>query len=333
MSIQIINTYSDAIMLACGLDLNQAKTATYWAIATHAMGKLEKMPILVIYGGYGTGKSSLFKVLEQICNSPNILDGKVSKPVLRDGLKENTTALIEEADRIDETLILKRYARQTGKTTVKRGNATQGFTDKQLVFYGSTVLHRRQPFRDPAVDSRSITIKTVYKPGNYSITTINGSELEKIANNIDWTYRIPIIAQMNGRAVDTWMPLFQAAYYCQDYDWISYAVVELNKAISSMKQGQGYESNQLVVSKLISLAVDSSTHKCEPRIQLKAVTKGLKDDGVYLNSWQIGKILGDLEFIKILSGGTEYVLVDIAHLQKVVKQIGLDDDLLKGITP
>jgi len=330
MSIQIITNYANAVTSACGFDLNQAKTVVYWATTTHALDKLQKMPILAVLGGHGSGKSTLMTLLEQICYSPINIDGKVSTAELRDSLKPNTTALVEEADSVDERLILMRYSRQTANTTVKRGSASQGWTREPLNLFGATVLHRRLPFRDPAVDSRSITIKTVYKSGNYSVPTLAGAALATIAASLPWSKALSI---PDGRAGDTWMPLFQAAFYYNDTDWLQYGLGELNKAIASLSVGQEYEPSQLVVSKLVSLAIDSSPHQLKQRVALKDITKGLKDDGQNLNSWQVGKVLRDLAFEVKLSGGTQYVQIDKAHLLDVANRLGIDDDLLKQMTP
>jgi energy-coupling factor transporter ATP-binding protein EcfA2 len=273
MSIQIVTKYTDAITGACGLDNNQAKTVVYWAIATHAIDKLKIMPILVIQGGYGSGKSTLIELLKQICYSPVLVDGKVSSAELRDSLKQNPMVLIEEADEINEDWILKRYDRQIAHTSVKRGSASQGWTREQLNLFGATVLHRRVPFRDPAVDSRSITIKTTHKQGSYSMPTLDGVTLAAIASKVDWLKPLALPAN---RAGDTWMPLFQAAGYCNDIGWIKYAVSEFAKAIVGLKEGQGDEPNQIVVRKLISLAIEPNTLQLKQRVLLKDITKLVK---------------------------------------------------------
>lgn len=332
MSLQII-TYAIAITSACGLDINQAKTVVYWAIATHALEKLAIMPILVISGSYSTGKSILISLIQQICHEPRPLDGEMSKAELRDKLELNTTALIEEADKVDEQLILKRYARQTSGTSVKRGSASQGWTSKEMKLFGGTVLHRRIPFKDPAIDSRSIAIKTTYKPGNYVTVTLNSSDLATIAVKVDWSKKVPAIQSLDGRAVDTWMPLFQAAVACNDTDWIAYGIGEVMKTIQNLKEGQGYEPSQVVVSKLIALAYEEPTNRFKDRVALKAIEKGLKDDGISLTSWQVGKILRELSFEVKTIGGTRYVIINKTHLLEVVKQLGIDDDALNQMSP
>ena len=95
---------------------------------------------------------------------------------------------------------------------------------------------------------------------------------------------------------------------------------------------QEYEPSQLVISKLIALAIDDKNHVM-PRVAVRTIEKGLKDDGEHLNSWQVGRILRDQVFDVRSVGGTRYVLVDKAHLLEVAKQLGIDDDLLKQMTP
>jgi ABC-type cobalamin/Fe3+-siderophores transport system ATPase subunit len=331
MSIQIITKYANAIMSACGLDINQAKTVVYWAIATHAIEKLTIMAILVITGPFSSGKSTLISIIRQICFQPRPIDGEISKAVLRDKLEANTTVLIEEADKVDEQLILKRYARQTSDTIVNRGNASQGYKPGQLNIFGATVLHRRLPFKDPAVDSRSIVIKTMYnKQGNYSMQTLDGAPLSAIASQVNWSNILPL---PNNRAGDTWMPLFQVAATYLDKPWIQYATGELKKAMDNLSVGQEFEASQLVVSKLVSLAITPDLKQLRPRVALQETVKALKNDGNDLNPWQVGKILRGLGFSTKLSGGISYIVIDRAQFLGIAQQLGIDDDLLKQMTP
>jgi energy-coupling factor transporter ATP-binding protein EcfA2 len=329
MSLQDVSQCANGITQACGLDANQAKTVVYWAVATHAIDKLNIMPILAIFGGHGSGKSSLIACLQQMVYNPRHVDGKVSRAELRDSLKLNSTALIEEGDETDERQILKRYSRQTSSTSVKRGGASTGWSSQQVDLFGATALHRRVPFADPAVDSRSITIRTAHRQGNFSVPTLDPAPLSAVAQRVDWSKTLYI---PDGRAKDTWMPLFQAALACNDTDWMAYALVELNKAIQSLNQGQGYEPRELVFCKLVSLAIDRTdpqAPKLKDRVSLKAMSKGLKEDGESLNSWQIGKLLRGLGLDVRTSGGIEYVHFDKAKLLAIAADLGIDDPELK----
>ena len=97
--------------------------------------------------------------------------------------------------------------------------------------------------------------------------------------------------------------------------------------------GQEYEPSQLIVSKLVSLAITPDLQQLKPRVALQEITKALKNDGHDLNPWQVGKILRGLGFQTKLSGGTNYVQIDKSHLLGVAKQLGIDDDALNQMSP
>jgi len=109
----------DAMMKATGLDINQAKIAVYYAVATHIMEKLEEMPLLTFQGPAGTGKSSGMKQLENLVHNPERITGRISQAVLRDKMKKNgeyRTLFIEEADSVSEELISDRYSKKSALT-------------------------------------------------------------------------------------------------------------------------------------------------------------------------------------------------------------------------
>lgn len=329
MSLQIVTNYANAITLACGLSLNQAKTVIYWVVVTYGIEKLELMPILTITGPQGTGKSTLMKLTGQICYRPRQMDGEMSKAELRDKLEINTTALLEEADNVDERLLLKRFSRQTATTSIKDGSASQGWKSKPVHFFGSTCVHRRISFKDAALDSRSIAIRTAYKQGTYTVPVLDPAPLSAIAAGIDWSQRVPAVAGLDGRAVDAWMPLCQVAVACNDVEFMAYVIGQINEAIKNLKEGQAQEPVQLVVSKLIALAWDDHDKLFKDRVALKAIEKGLKEDGSRINSWQAGKALREQGFGVRTIGGTQYAEVTKPQLKNVAEKLGIDDDLLK----
>ena len=97
--------------------------------------------------------------------------------------------------------------------------------------------------------------------------------------------------------------------------------------------GQEYEPSQLIVSKLVSLAITPDLQQLKPRVALQEITKALKNDGHDLNPWQVGKILRGLGIQTKLSGGTNYVYIDKAHLLDVAEKLDIDDDEHKQMKP
>lgn len=241
-----------------------------------------------------------------------------------------TTAIIEEADEADEQLLLARYSRQTSDLSFKGGSASQGWDSREAHIFGATVLHRRLPFKDPAVESRSITIRTSYKPGNYTMPTLDGNALAAIAAAIDWSKKVPVISALDGRAADAWMPLCQAAFHCGDIDFMAYAIGEMTKAIENIKEGQAEEPVQVVIKKLIACAWDENQKIFTDKVTLKGIAKGLKEDGQHITSWQVGQILREQGFEIKTVGGNQIIFVNNkAQLAVVTKKLNIVDELLK----
>lgn len=327
-----------------GLDENQAKTVVYYATATYALLKLDRFPILAIYGPLGTGKSTLLEILQQIAyDTPDELlsAAKVSGPVIRDKLKDGGTALIEEADGMDEQWFIKRYAKASAYMTVNRPmfsskeEAVLGYLPKQINLFGATVLHRRKPFKDPAVLSRSIVIKTRYQEGGV-LPLDPGSfqpyakPLEAIALELDWETEK---ANAQDRILDTWQPLLLVANHIADSNWCTYANGQMGKARTELTQGQEEEPSQAVFSALLTVSLTDDFERLEDpqdRVLLSKVAEELQKRGMNLTSWQVGQILRDLGFETkkvggrqvVLTGGTEYLIA-------VGKALGIEDEWLE----
>ena len=88
--------YVPALMGASGISREQAKTCFYYAIATFLLReKVNVMPLLVIKGPQGTGKSALLKQIRKMVKEPEEISVQ-TKAALRDKLHNTTTALIDE---------------------------------------------------------------------------------------------------------------------------------------------------------------------------------------------------------------------------------------------
>ncbi|MDD5095017.1 MAG: hypothetical protein PHV74_11660 [Dehalococcoidia bacterium] len=315
---EIISEYVGAVIGACGLDINQAKTVVYYAVVTHAMEKSDIMPVMVIMGPQGTGKSSLIEMIQKFTCRVYLINGRISYAELRDSLKPNTTALIEEADRINENLILGRYSRRTSATSVKRGGAAIGYKSEGLDLFGATVLHRRVPFKDAALDSRSIIIMTRYKPGTYSMPEIDGQKLKEIAEHVEWDKGIGL---PSGRIKDTWEPLMRVAWACVDGEWIIYAYEKITEGEKNLTSGQGYEPVPAVIMTLNGMFYQDGIQLFS-KVQIAEVRGNLKEHyGVKLNNRQIEQICRIKGFNVTNTHGYPTVHCDDALLDQLMNEI------------
>ena len=125
--------YVPAIMGASGITKDQAKTCLYYAVATYLIPEtLKRMPLLVINGSQGTGKTSLLNQLRRVVNKPKKITAQ-TPATLRDSLNNALTALIDEGDKVDEDLLIKRYDK---KTSLIDSSSTVPMSQYQLGFSG-----------------------------------------------------------------------------------------------------------------------------------------------------------------------------------------------------
>ena len=316
-----------------GLAGYEAKTVIYWATAAYRLPKLDEFPILAIQGPPGTGKSTLLKTLGHLTYKPKFLDGGVSKAELRDSLASTPLALLEEADRANETLLGKRFARRTSITSVKR-KAADGWPRVALNLFGATALHRRIPLKDPAVQSRSIVLKThrsqvtQYKDEDFQPYA---QVVQQVASRVSWDEG----AQDGpGRIRDTWKTLLFVAASLGDGDWLTYAEAEIAKGQANLDAGQGEEPTEIVFRALLECAIGDEFGdvllEVSERVLLGNVVKGVSERGQSLNPWQVGQVLRDLGFEVRTNGGQQYVYTGgIGKLVAVGEGLRLQDDWLE----
>ncbi|MFC1986096.1 hypothetical protein ACFLWC_03780 [Chloroflexota bacterium] len=318
----MISNYVNGVTQACGLSINEAKTVIYYAMATHGINNINLMPMLILRGPQSTGKSTIIEILKQIVYKPTIIDGKVSSAVLRDKLGYETTALIEEADSIDEGLLIRRYSRQTSNTVVKRGGAMKGFQNEQLDIFGATVLHRRVPFRDAALDTRSIVITTRYRQGGYYMPEFTTSNLNEIAASVDWDKPLSL---PDGRVSDVWRPLMYGAIACDEKDWLTYALDEIMRGKKRLEAGQKYEPEYALIYSLQTLFEERQKNKSLPPLRISDVKPHLKEQfDIKLLNYQIEEMVRNLGFKVTRPRGYSTVQPDDILLQQLVSKIQTD---------
>ena len=311
-----------------GLDEQGARTVVYYAIATYGLVHIDKFPILTIWGPAGTGKTTLLEVIQLLASKTikPLIDGKASRAALRDTLWTETTALIDEADDVDEGLLISRYSRKSSNMPIKRPGS-HGWTDQMLNVFGATVLHRRKPFKDPAVLSRSILVRTkktkvdVYHSDKFAPFA---PILMAIADLVDWDN----IGELGGdRIADTWSPLLAVDSLLCGKDWRCYADKEMEAARANLELGHEMEPSQAVFLALLSKATSEGT--VAERVRISDISKSLQDEQE-LNSWQVGSTLRALGFKTKNVGGNQYVYTGGKDNMKIIgRELGVEDEWLE----
>ena len=232
-----------ALRNATGLTTNEAKTVVYWAIATYGLKRLDCFPPLVIYGDIETGKSTILKFVSQLVGAEVI--SITSRAEFRDQLMENRIVCIEEGDKVNEELILKRYSRESGQVHVK-AKGPWGYTTTEGNLYGATVLHRRHSFEDVAVQSRTIIVKTKKVKREFYETELSDDYKDKLRKlwKDAWKHRSSYMPL--GRTETNWWPLIIVAQFREDDEWIEYARKQQKIAERLLKGDSEFEPDKVL---------------------------------------------------------------------------------------
>ena len=148
---------------------------------------------------------------------------------------------------------MNRYSRQSASISVKQ--KSQGdYQQKKINLFGATALHRRKPFKDPAILSRSIVLRTKSKKGGvepYKAEDFQPfvSVLQALAEKVNWEH---VVERGGDRISDTWAPLLEVdAIFGGDWTG-TFAAAEMEKARVNLNLGQDEEPSQAVFSALMA---------------------------------------------------------------------------------
>ena len=247
--------------------------------------------------------------------------------MLRDRLTLDTTALIDEADGIDEGWLVNRYSRQSSSTDVNRQLTSKStYKAKQQNLFGATALHRREPFKDSATLSRSISVNTRFREGGvepFREDTFNpyAAYLEELARAVHWDQ---VREKSGDRIADTRAPLLQVDELLGGA-FEPYARQQMERASTSLRIGHQEEPSQAVFQALLAESLLDELLEPEYRVLLADISKR-----VQLNSWQVGQLLRGMGFETRTVGGQQWIYTgSTEHVVEIGNFLGLEDEWLK----
>ena len=346
-----VQSLSELIQSMSGWNPIEAKTIIYWIIATYGFENIRKFAPLIVYGRYGTGKTTLLEIIETLADPPKSekgdplraemrLSGDLSDAVNRDKLAEGGTHCMDEADGFDEKYIPKVFDSFSAKMTVNVQAPSKGWEKHDLEVRTALVMHRRLPIEDPANEDRCIILNTrpvdLEGPGkqapnmeaikNYLI------EVEKIANYLEDTWKDIPDADVN-RPKEKWAAIRHVANELSDVEFIQHIDAEIRRAVEDKGKSIQDEPDIAVFRTVVKEAYYEGEFM--QRVKTKNVRESLADEDIHLTSRNINKIAKTLGLTPSTVGGTSYIYLAgneesrKAQLKAIADEIGFEDEALK----
>jgi hypothetical protein len=356
-----------ATYMECGLSLTtglgpiERKIVSKYTLSTHAIRDQNSSSLLAAKGPPGTGKSTLLVVTHGFSYRPRLFSAKnKTLAVFRDELAacHEGTAIIEEADALwrdasVENLLLGRCQRGTA-TAGKKVKTGDDWIDDKKPMFGATILHRRNPFSDVALNARSITVRTRFDPSRdyeaVSALRLPESELSEEGWEEWWakaawwavegrklvtdlTFKLPTLKCPIGiapRVFDTYAPLVATAQLCGDDEFLQEIMPRLQRDTEQLKGDQSTEFDGQVVRALIQRLCNGQggSLNLSQNVALKDIAGAIYDaERTPVRPHQVGAALRDLGFkTKESHGLTKIVCITPATLIVACDEVGYEGE-------
>jgi hypothetical protein len=329
---------------ATALNPLDRKTIIYYALATHCLEHVNTFPILVLMGSMGTGKSQTLLIVKAFAYRARdfSLRGR-TLPTIRDRLGEcqDGTAIVEESDRAwkgseaFEAMISDRYQRATAQASLKEKSGDDFFTN-EVIYFGATVLHRRIPFGDPALDGRSVFI---HFKANHNKSYVQYSEDDPLVIEgrelvTDLTFLPPKVAPLPGiagRVFDTQKLLLATAQVCDDTLFVDSVAERLRLETVQLKEAQSVEPAGMVLQAIIECL--SAGRKLTFRyIKIRDLRMSLwNNQHVEMSPHQVAVMARQMGFETKHSHGVTVVVAMPSSLIAACEDLGYEDEAIAAL--
>lgn len=340
-----------ACILACldegtGLSEFEQKLIAYYCIATHSVPHMDSFPLLVFKGPQGTGKSSALKVVCKVARAPKSISLRNStQAAVRDELAGcyQGTAIIEEGDSGwkdagVEPLLSDRCQRTTAVSTHNKPGGDGGWIPHRQDYFGATAIHRRMPFSDAALQSRSISVrfrrndKKKYPGLQWQPSAALVEYACGILKGVDSSLpQVDTLESIDARIRDTYSPVLAVARILGDDTFLNNITGRLHTETLTLREGQAAEPEPLVLNALLSCLWNESKKRLDfgRRVAYSDIAKSIEvREHVILKPHQIGSMLRDLGFSTTTSHGVTKVDLAPGSLIAACEQFGIEDEAL-----
>ena len=329
-----------------GLRDRYQKLVVYWALATHALPYLDTFPLLALLGKMGTGKSQTLSIVENFSLRPVRLSLRgMTAPAIRDKFAEayEGTAIVEEADQAwkdgdsaFESLLSDRYQRQSAQASHKAKHGDKDWESVTKRYFGATVLHRRIPFRDAALDGRTVRIRL--RPDNsrtyraFDAQDPWNREGKELVGNL--VIVLPTVEQPDGvaaRVFNSYRPILATARLCGDDEFKGQMLGRLLQDTLELTEAQSSEPDGLVLRAIVEAIFELGTAEFR-NIRLSILSESIwRNHRFSLQPRQIGPIARELGFETKTSHGVTVVVPTPATLLKACDECEYTDEAIEEL--
>ncbi len=316
----------------------------YWTLATHSLPYVDTFSILALLGKMGTGKSQALSIIGNFAFRPVELSLRgMTTPTIRDSFAESYegTAIGEEADyawkdtdTTFERLLSDRYERKSAEASHKeKCGDDKKWETVNKEYFGATALHRRVPFRDAALDGRTVFVR--FRPDNtrsyreFNAEDAWNAEGRELIGKV--TFEPPEVEQpqgVAGRIFNTYRPLLSAAKLCGDREFEEKLLAKLHQETFALKEAQSSEPDGLVLQAIVEVVFATGSPEFG-NIKFSVLARLIWESHRFsLNPRQIGPIARDLGFATKTSHGATVVVATPATLLKACDECEYTDEAI-----
>jgi hypothetical protein len=250
---------------------------------------------------------------------------------------------VEEADQAwndsdmnFERLLSDRYQKASAEASHKVAVGENNWGTVTKAFFGATVLHRRIPFNDAALDGRTVTVR--FRPEHtrqyreFSEQDSWNAEGKQLILGV--TFEPPAVEQpknVAARIFNTFSSLLGVAKLCGDYEFVEQLLPRLLQETIELKEAQSSEPDGLVLRAIVQsvFLLDRAEFR---NIRLSEIAKSIWDNHRFsLQPRQIGGIVRQLGFETKPSHGLTVIVPTPATLLRACEECDYTDDSIEDL--
>lgn len=327
-----------------GLKERDQKLVVYWTLATHSLPHIDTFPMLGLVGQMGTGKSQTLKIIKKFAYRPRELSLRaMTLAAIRDELAacDGGTAIIEEADQAwrdhdlaFERMLSDRYQRGSAKAAHKVPAGEKEWAVRTQSYFGATVLHRRVPFNDGALDGRTVAVRfradhsrTYQDYSEEDPSIVEGSEL--VQGQVFKPAAVERFPDVAARIFNTYSPLLATSQLCGDGSFRNQIRDSLLLATAELKEAQSAETDGIVVQAIVE---GVSCTENFGYVRVSQLSKSIfESHRASLLPRQVGAIARQLGFTVKNSHGQAVVAPTAVSLLRACEECGYEDEFVADL--